>query len=395
MMENGLTHDLEMFPKELKLLLNIMKAESNKSLLELPKKLLSEIDWSFFLQLARHHRVFPFIYKTIKEIDEYIPSYVVQKLCQEYQKNTFQMLQLSGEMEQIGRSLSENKIRSLFLKGPVIAANLYGDISLRTSCDLDILISIYDLNRADELLQKLGYSKHDYILTILNDWKWRHHHVTYYHPQKKIKIEIHWRLNPGPSKEPNFDELWDRRRISTLTSYPVCFLGSDDLFLFLVSHGARHGWSRLRWLLDIHQIANQHIDWDDLILLLKKYQYYHHGAQAIILASQLLDTKIPKEMKTIISKNRPRRLAREAIFYIKQMVNLHTSPVPQNVAMYHKRHLFSLMSVQQKILFILSFFHPYHADAETLPLPKYLHVLYYPLRPILLVWRKARKHASP
>ena len=82
--------------------------------------------------------------------------------------------------------------------------------------------------------------------SVLNDWKWRHHHVTYFHPQKKIKLEIHWRLNPGPAKEPSFRRImgWKRIRV-LLTSYPVYFLGREDLFLFLVSHGARHGWSRL------------------------------------------------------------------------------------------------------------------------------------------------------
>ena len=52
------------------------------------------------------------------------------------------------------------------------------------------------------------------------------------------------------------------------------------------------------------------------------------------------------------------------------MVNLHTDPVPEDVAKYHKRHLFSLMSNQQKIFFILSFLYPFPTDAETLPLPK-------------------------
>ncbi|NEU34041.1 nucleotidyltransferase family protein, partial [bacterium LRH843] len=93
------------------------------------------------------------------------------------------------------------------------------------------------------------------------DWKWRHHHVTYFHPIKRIKLEIHWRLNPGPSSEPQFKELWSRKRLSTVTSSPVYFLGQEDLTVFLISHGARHGWSRLRWLADIHQILNQDIEW--------------------------------------------------------------------------------------------------------------------------------------
>ena len=287
----------------------------------------------------------------------------------------------------------ENGIRTIFLKGPVIAYDLYGDISLRTSSDLDFLIPLHDLNQAEDLLLKLGYVKDDYIAKVLNDWKWRHHHITFFHPQRKIKLEVHWRLNPGPAKEPAFNDLWERKRISSLTGSPVYFLGREDLFLYLVTHGARHGWSRLRWLVDIHQIVQQELDWSKLYQLLKKYQYLHVGGQALILASQLLKTPIVEEMKLLLSVNTSARLAQEAIFYLEEMVNLHTDPVPENVAMYHKRHLFSLMSKRQRLIFIMSFLYPYPEDAEVFPLPKYLQFLYFPLRPFLWAWRKSMKRA--
>ena len=70
---------------------------------------------------------------------------------------------------------------------------------------MDVLIPIQDLEKVEELLVKHGYVKDDYIQTVLNDWKWRHHHITYFHPKKKIKLKIHWRLNPGPGKEPSFE----------------------------------------------------------------------------------------------------------------------------------------------------------------------------------------------
>lgn len=96
---------------------------------------------------------------------------------------------------------------------------------------------------------------------------------------KKIKLEIHWRLNPGPGLEPTFNELWARRRISSITSFPVHYLGREDLFLFLVSHGARHGWSRLRWLIDIDKLVKQRIDWIKLARLLTKYQFNYVGGR--------------------------------------------------------------------------------------------------------------------
>ncbi|SEC07680.1 nucleotidyltransferase family protein [Paenibacillus sp. GP183] len=393
-MDNDFRLDVSHFPKELTLLLSIMKMEKGESLPSHIKQWVDEIDWDYFLTLVSHHRVYPVIYKKLRNIDEtWIPNYVIQTLRIDYQKNTFQMLQLSAEMENLCKLFSEPNIRCLILKGPVLAADLYGDISLRTSRDLDILIPIYDLDHAEELLGRLGYVKVEYPSTILNDWKWRHHHVTFFHYEKRVTLEIHWRLGPGPGKEPGFNELWERKRVATITSSPVYYLGREDLFFFLVSHGARHGWSRLRWLADIDQALKQSINFENYSLLLKKFKHLHIGAQAIILASQLLLTPLTSEMKTITGGKHARRLAQDALFYIHQMVNLHSIHVPEDVSKYHKRHLFSLMSYENKMLFIMSFFYPYPEDAETLILPKRLHFLYFPLRPILWVWRKTKKFA--
>jgi hypothetical protein len=386
--------DMTLVPKELTLLLSILKLQKGESFLSDHKDRLGEIDWSRFLKLARHHRVYPVLYRKLQTIDATgIPLHVIQNLRNDYQTNTFQMLQLSAEMENICKMFSKSNIRSLILKGPVLAADLYGDISLRTSGDLDILVSMDDLDHAEELLRRCGYLKDDYIQTILNDWKWRHHHVTFFHPHNGTKLEIHWRLGPGPRKEPGFHELWKRKRISTITSNPIYYLGREDLFLFLVSHGARHGWSRLRWLMDIDQMLKQNLDFANLLLLLKKYQLVHIGTQALILTSQLLHTTLTAEMKSILVEKRGMRLAQDALFYIYQMVNLHTYPIPEDVAKYHKRHLFSLMSNRHKVLFIMSFLYPYPEDTDTLMLPKYLHFLYFPLRPLLWAWRKTKKSA--
>ncbi len=388
--------DLSGFSYELRLLLELMSMENNGGWTKNTRVSFEELDWDLFLQLARHHRVYPFIYKELGGGDAgKIPQKVIQSLHGQYCSNTFQMLHLSSEMELVNRSFIQNQIRLLLLKGPVLAHELYGDISLRTSGDLDILISIRDLEKAGRLLTELGYVKDDYIQTVLNDWKWRHHHITFFNRQKGVKLEVHWRLNPGPSKEPGFNELWGRRRTSSFLNHPIDLLGREDLFLFLVSHGARHGWSRLRWLLDIDRLTQMELDWPMLRLLLKKNQLLHVGGQALVLASQLLNTPITAYSSSVINSNRSKQLARKALFYIQRMVNLHSPPLPQEVADYHKRHLFDLMSLRQKCFYILSMLYPYPKDAKTLPLPRQLHFLYFPLRPFLLVWRKTRKQALP
>lgn len=382
-----------LFSKELNLLLSILRINIGEKLHQKFKESLADMNWEEFIELARHHRVYPVLYSKLQNSDEtWIPQDVMLALRKDYQRNTFQMLQLSAEMEQVSKQFTESNIRALVLKGPVLAADLYGDISLRTSGDLDILVPIQDLEHAENMLVRLGYVKDDYIQTILNDWKWRHHHITFFHHKKGIKVEIHWRLSPGPGKEPTFNELWERKRISAITTNPVYFLGREDLFLFLVAHGARHGWSRLRWLVDMDRIARQDLDYSKLKLLLIKNRQHHIGAQAMILAAKILYTPLTTELVTLASVKRGKRLAEDALFYIRQKVNLHTYPVPELVSKYHKRHLYSLMAPWQKILFILSFFHPYPEDAETLKLPERLHILYFPLRPFLWIWRKTKKN---
>lgn len=392
-MSNDFHLNVEYLSKELKLLLEILKLQNDDIVLENQSEWIVDIDWNKFLELAMHHRVHPYIYPKVNEVNKgLIPSHIMNILRQNFKENMFRMLFLSSEMEQVSKWFIENEISTLFLKGPALAHDLYGNVSLRTSCDLDILIPINQLEKAERILLEQGYVKDEYIQTVLNDWKWRHHHITFFHPEKKIKLEIHWRLNPGPGKEMKFVELWRRKRKSTLVSNPVYVLGKEDLFIFLCSHGARHGWSRLRWLVDVNKMIDQELNWLEINQLLNKYQSGHIVGQALILSNGLLNSTISEEMKIWTNKKYARRLAQDALFYLKQMINLHTPPIPEEISKYHSRHLYSLMSKRQRFLFILSYLYPYPIDAKTLPLPKYLHFLYFPLRPLLCTWRRVRKH---
>lgn len=185
-MKNDIILHTEQFSQELTLLLALLEMDTGTEMTYEHLELMEDVNWHDFIELARHHRVFPTISRKLQEIkSNHVPTFVMSLFQRDYYRNTLQMLALSGEMEQLSSHLAALHIRTLFLKGPVIAADLYGDVSLRTSCDLDLLIPICQLGAAEKLLVSLGYEKDDYITSVLNDWKWRHHHVTYYHPAKK------------------------------------------------------------------------------------------------------------------------------------------------------------------------------------------------------------------
>ncbi|MFE4072843.1 nucleotidyltransferase family protein [Peribacillus sp. YIM B13477] len=375
-MNNNFSLDLTEIPRELKLILDIIKGSNDESI-----NSITDINWGEFLELAKHHRVYPLVFSQIKKkYQDLVPLSIFQSLQQEYKKNTFQMLQLSGEMELVSTLFNKNKIRLLFLKGPVIAQELFGDISLRTSKDLDILISISDLKKAERLLLNCGYQKEEKNY-LLNEWKWRTHHISYYNPKKQIQIEIHWRLNPFPSNEPSFNNLWRSRRVSGLTTAPIYYLGKEDLFLYLITHGARHGWFRLRWLIDINQMVLKGLNTKKINSSLKKYKYHFQVGQALLLSSQLLGTPITEEFEKLTKVNNSKKLAQESIYFISEKSQFK----------YPQDYMNSFKTEWQKFISIVMLIYPRYIDALTLKLPRPLHFLYFPLRPFIWIWRKRRK----
>ncbi|WP_176444969.1 nucleotidyltransferase domain-containing protein [Paenibacillus herberti] len=358
-------------------------------------QLYERVDWNSFLQLAGHHRVLPLLHHFFKaEADHSIPDFVLKRLREEHRDNLFKMMMLAGESSRIHDELEVSGVRSLFLKGPTLAFELYGDLSLRNSSDLDILIDLKavsgNLFTLDRLMERLGYQTDDFEPSLFNEWKWRQHHRTYYNSLTKTFVEIHWRLSPGPLMEPSFEELWRERRRSNLPSCSVYYLGSTHLFYYLTLHGARHGWFRLRWLLDMDRLLRRNVDWDAVRKLLRRFQALHLGDQTLLMASRILNTPLPSVFLPIRPGSKGDQLTSRPSYYLKETINVSSTPQAGFIRD-HKRYLFSMKSPLHKFLFLLSLFHPYPQDEKTMPLPKPFHFLYFPLRPFLWIWRKARQ----
>ncbi|MBD7970813.1 nucleotidyltransferase domain-containing protein [Paenibacillus gallinarum] len=378
--------DLSEFSNELLFILKIINGNLIKE--ESIKLICSRIDWDKFLEIIDFHRIYPVMYMELSKLDlDLIPPFVMGKLKTKYRNNVMKMLQLCSEMEKVNKEFTDRGIRSIHLKGPVLAKKLYGDISLRTSKDLDILVQLEDVRKAEETLISLGYVTDE---RLLNVWKWKSHHISYYHPLNRTEIELHWRINPESSSA-SFNEVWERRSEIVFSSNPLYLLGNEDLLVYLVTHGARHGWMRLRWLIDIDRMIQR--EWLDLNVLIKKFQndgIDHLGGQAIILVSQLLSTPIPEELKVTLYSNRSIQLAQKSLYILNNTFEI--SPNGDILeSKEFKRYIFSLLTTKQKIQYFINRLYPSTHDASLLPLPRSLHFLYFPLRPFLWVWRQMKR----
>ncbi|MDQ0170848.1 nucleotidyltransferase domain-containing protein [Paenibacillus tundrae] len=378
------------FPQELKLMLLMIQSEPTTQTSGL-EAMAENIDWNLFMRLVYHHRLYSVLYLKIKHGNmSFVPANVVESFRQEYTANTFRMLHLTAEMEHVCSALGGQGIRNITLKGPALAHDLYGEISMRTSKDLDILIPLDDVAAAEEVLETLGYvTKEGTRITAVQSWKWREHHVCYMHPVKRTQVEVHWRLNPDSGKESDFEVLWKRSRLSAYTQTPVRMLEREDLWVYLVTHGARHGWFRLRWLLDIDQmIRTRPMDTALLTKRLKAEGRMAIGTQALRLVSALLNTPLNSSYHSLLSLNSKTgdRLARHGVLFMHEMVES-----PAHVKSYPS-YLFALRSRRQKMFFFIERLYPSTWDVEQFPLPRYLHFLYFPLRPFLWFWRRMKRN---
>ncbi len=382
------------YPPELKLLLELIRSQSAISPVANPASVdASSLDWKEFSALAHHHRVYPTIQAQGAQ-HPLLPEQVKQWLMQKYSRNAFTMLQLSGQMQRVSAQLEEQGIRALQLKGPVLAQWLYGDLSRRTSKDLDVLVPMEQAGQAEQLLLELGYVKTQSVPRTTANWRWRYNHESYTDERTGVEIELHWRLNGDAGKEQEFEELWNRRQTLSFGGTDVHMLGTEDLLIYLAVHGARHAWFRLRWLVDIDRLLQMKPNWTLLRQLARQYHCEHIVGQAFVLATELLHSPIQTEMQEWIAHPRARALAVRVLVFITERVNLCPEPETEVLAKQYRSYQYALKTPGQKAMFWIRKLGPDDWDMQTLPLPKGLYVLYYPLHPFLLLYRRMQRRTA-
>lgn len=345
----------------------------------------SNMKWDSFIQLTLHHRVYPIIYLKLNQIrSSLIPADIMEALHYHYNSNIIKMMQLTREMNKICNKLSDNSIRTILLKGPILAIQLYGDMSHRTSKDLDILLDAEDLESAEEVMTQLGYELEDRD-SLNHNWKDKLHHLSFRHKEHEVQVEIHWRINPNSSDSHSFNQLWERKNTVQLLNQSFYCLGNEDLLYYLADHGARHAWFRLRWLMDIDRLLPK-INSGKMDDYFRQYGGQSFTGQAFILTHNLLDSKIPHSMDQVTNNKKALRLAKTSMFFIKKIVKLN--PVPEkSVVWRYFRYTLSLMTGRQRARYLLNHLEPNVKDMSLLPLYKPFHFLYVPLRPFLWFWR--------
>jgi hypothetical protein len=216
-----------------------------------------KIDWNRFVRLVERHRVAPVVWKAREQLEVLEPpEHVLRAVRASHGRNGLRALQATALLVRTVHALSDKSIRGLPLKGITLAARSYGDLTARHCGDIDLLVSRRRLAEADTVLRSIGWIRVSNKTRLVVDSGPAEnpalaHHFTYAYPGG-VTLELHYMLHPNAELMPiDVDAVVAQGDTVEIGGQALPVLPDNLQMLFLCTHGARHNWKRLQWIVDI------------------------------------------------------------------------------------------------------------------------------------------------
>lgn len=250
-----------------------------------------------FVAGVRRHRIAPFLRRNLpREVFLALPEPVQRALDNDARRVAREALGHVAGLVQIVRLLAAQGIGATSIKGPLMARELHGDFAGRESKDLDVMIPEAHAAAADAALRAAGYRRIRPApeLTARQTRAFRRAwpEFEYAAPDGAFSVELIWRL----SNHARFHRglLAAPLRTIDVAGQPVTVLAPDEQALYLLLHGAFHGWLRHFWLIDIAQLMRKgELAWPALLEKARARQIDRSFWQGVQLAHEVLGAPWP------------------------------------------------------------------------------------------------------
>jgi hypothetical protein len=278
------------------------------------------IEWDKFLRLSDRHRVAPTVFRLIaRDGAPPVPSPVLAALKQRHDANALSSLRLASLLLEVTRDFGRVGIPILPLKGVSLAVQAYGDLSARYCGDIDVLVAPENLREADAILrasnwQRISNLSHRRIVAPLQDLPNLSYHLSYQR-SGSAPLELHFQLNPNPLLLPiDVPAVLERADHIMLGGHEVAVLPRGLNLCFLATHGARHNWKRLLWLMDVALLLDRASD-AERESWVREAQAAGVAAplvQGLVLAHAAFGAPLPEAARRMAASLRVRFMARRA-----------------------------------------------------------------------------------
>jgi hypothetical protein len=258
-------------------------------------RLAGPINWASLLDLADQHGVAPLLCHVLTQIGDDVTAEHMRSLKQSYQTNLRKSLILASELIRTLDRIDALGVEVIPYKGLTLAETVYGNMALRQSGDIDLLIRSQDFLRIKNAMLELGYVPH----MTLSQTEEQAYLVSGYEcsfdgSAGRHLLELQWALQPRfYAVDIDMNALFRRAVPATVAGRSVKTLCNEDMLVVLTLHAAKHVWERLIWLCDIAQTVNlPNLDWDRIVAQARELGIVRILSITLRLTNALLGTTL-------------------------------------------------------------------------------------------------------
>jgi hypothetical protein len=267
----------------------------------------SNIDWDQLLRLADRHGTDSLLYQNLSRLPDAVPSGVIAALREGHETNVRKALFLTRELIRIGDALDSLEIEVVPYKGLVLSEVYYGDMAMRQSGDIDLLVRRQDVARIKRAVSELGYTTRVAISENAQEaYLDSGYECTFDSPAGCNVLELQWALQPRfYAVDFDMDGLFARTVKVTVAGRKLKTPSAEDLLLVLSIHAAKHVWGRLIWLCDIAQILKrEELNWDWIQARARELGVERILHITLLLTERLLKATIPGQIESTVRSDR-------------------------------------------------------------------------------------------
>jgi Uncharacterised nucleotidyltransferase len=256
------------------------------------------LDWNFLISAAAENSILPLVARQLSAVAaDVAPPDQLQRLKNAARENALRCLVLTAELIKIVDLFRAQGIELIPYKGPVLAVQAYGDVTLREFEDLDIVLRQRDMARANEIVHSLGYRARFPWIFESESRSVIPCEYSYVDEERRMILELHTErtMRHFPVR-PDLDDLARRLAPVSLSGHEIATFGPEDLLPILCIHGSKDHWERISWIADISGFIQscERLDWERAFRradALGARRMLHIG---LALVAELFETPLPE-----------------------------------------------------------------------------------------------------
>jgi hypothetical protein len=292
--------DPAMLGKEEQLLLACSQSSMDGEAILGARAILAQgIDWTRLLKMSDRLKVLLLVtYNLRRHLSDVLPRAEMGRINRIVARSVAHSLFALRQIDDLLLLLNAEGISAIPFKGPVFAGAFYGNVGLRESEDIDLLVSPQDAQKASSLLISVGYQP-EFRLSSLQERaliRFCNSH-TFSNEEKETSVDLHWSLVPVffPVE---IEEVWSHCQQVNVEGHAYKTLSGEDYFLYLCSHGLQHDWEVLSLVCDVAEVlrANGSLNWDYILRKVFMAQKGRILFLGLVLAADLLQAPAPLEV---------------------------------------------------------------------------------------------------